>query len=66
MTNFLSLVSLQNCFSFIGANGITLSADGNTVFVNDPADKRITVMARDKVFVFVAVFVFVSVFDFCE
>jgi len=35
--------------SFIGANGITLSGDGNTVFVNDPVDKRITEMARDKV-----------------
>jgi len=35
--------------SFIGANGITLSGDGNTVFVNDPVDKRITVMARDRV-----------------
>jgi len=34
--------------SFIGANGISLSSDGITVFVNDPMDKRITVMARDK------------------
>ena len=41
----------QNCFSFIGANGITLSGDGSTVYVNDPADKLITVMARNKVFV---------------
>jgi len=34
--------------SFIGANGITLSGDGSTVYVNDPADKLITVMARNK------------------
>jgi len=34
--------------SFIGANGISLSGDGSTVFVNDPIDKRITVMARNK------------------
>ena len=42
---FLTLFS-----SFIGANGISLSSDGITVFVNDPIDKRITVMTRDKVF----------------
>jgi len=34
--------------SFIGANGISLSGDGSTVYVNDPIDKRITVMARNK------------------
>merc|ERR1712080_280031 len=31
-----------------GANGITISADRNTVYVNDPINKLITVMARDK------------------
>lgn len=31
---------------FIGANGITISADRETVFVNDPADKKITVFRR--------------------
>ena len=31
---------------FMGANGITTSADGNTVFVNDPAAKLITIMKR--------------------
>ena len=51
LKDFLSLISFQN-FRFIGANGITVSADGNTVYVNDPADKRITVMARDRVIVF--------------
>ena len=51
LKDFLSLISFQN-FRFIGANGITVSADGNTVYVNDPADKRITVMARDQVIVF--------------
>merc|ERR1719192_2727593 len=34
--------------SFIGANGITISADGSTVFVNDPPSKSVTVMTRDK------------------
>ena len=28
---------------------MTISGDGGTVFVNDPVDKRITVLARDKV-----------------
>jgi len=34
--------------SFVGANGITISADGSTVFVNDPPSKSVTVMTRDK------------------
>jgi hypothetical protein len=33
---------------FIGANGITISPDGSTVYVNDPADKAIAIMARNK------------------
>ena len=33
---------------FQGANGITIDQDRNTVFVNDPLHKTITVMKRDK------------------
>jgi len=33
---------------FQGANGITIDQDRNTVFVNDPLQKTITVMKRDK------------------
>jgi len=33
---------------FIGANGITISDDGSTVFVNDPANKLISIMERNK------------------
>jgi len=33
---------------FIGANGMTMSGDGDTVFVNDPVAKRVSVMKRDK------------------
>ena len=32
---------------FVGANGITISTDRQTVFVNDPASKEITVLSRD-------------------
>jgi len=34
--------------SFVGANGMTMNADGSTVFVNDPVEKLITVMAREE------------------
>jgi hypothetical protein len=32
---------------FYGSNGITISADRRTVYVNDPTDLRISVMHRD-------------------
>eukprot|EP00092_Neocalanus_flemingeri_P019484 GFUD01021109.1.p1 GENE.GFUD01021109.1~~GFUD01021109.1.p1 ORF type:complete len:411 (+),score=135.98 GFUD01021109.1:45-1235(+) len=33
---------------FLGANGLTIDQDRSMVFVNDPVDKMITVMERDK------------------
>jgi len=35
--------------SFVAANGMTMNADGSTVFVNDFVEKLITVMAREEV-----------------
>ena len=32
---------------FVGANGITSNRDASLVFVNDPLEKRITVLGRD-------------------
>ena len=32
---------------FLGANGITLSPDGKTVFVNDPLDMNIMALSRN-------------------
>ena len=34
---------------FLGANGVTTNDERDKVFVNDPEDKKITVMKRDKV-----------------
>ena len=33
---------------FVGANGLTIDQDRAVVYVNDPEDKMITVMKRDK------------------
>jgi len=33
---------------FLGANGMTIDKDGDLLYVNDPEDKMITVMERDK------------------
>ena len=33
---------------FLGANGVTIDQDRSMVYVNDPVDKMITVMERDK------------------
>jgi hypothetical protein len=43
-------MATSSCFAgrlFYGSNGITISADRRTVYVNDPTDLRISVMHRD-------------------
>jgi hypothetical protein len=34
--------------TFQGANGVTINQDGSVVYVNDPGQKKITVMEREK------------------
>jgi hypothetical protein len=46
-TNSEPVCKIATDEKFFGANGVTISPDGNTVFVNDPLDMNIMALSRN-------------------